>query len=386
MPVVLAAGVVLALIGTAALWVSQRDPDEPPSATTSGVATAPAQPSAEADEARRVAEGVERGLEKARGLMAAGQFDAAATAAGEVLALAPANVDAKTIMDEAATRSRGRGADEARERMANARGAAVAASAQTLAAAQFGAAQKGGREALALHKRGLPAEAMTRFWEASGLYRAAEIAANTEAVARRERARTAQAERRRAEPERRDTPSKPAPSPAPPQASMPPTVPATTGLPQSPAAVPVPPPTVPSPPPVQTPAASKPEAQPAPQAPPKEAEPPSPAAGITDLLNQYKAALESRSLEGLKRIWPGLSSGQESAIRYEFQNARRIDVDILSPQINPRGNTATVTFVRRYQLDTVDGQQLRTETRTTMTVHRNGANWVIDQIRFEPGR
>lgn len=105
-----------------------------------------------------------------------------------------------------------------------------------------------------------------------------------------------------------------------------------------------------------------------------------------DLLGRYESALESRSLDALKRIWPALGGAQESAIRAEFQNASRIAVDILNPQITARGDTATVSFVRRYRLDTVDGQPLRTDTPTTMTVHRSGANWVIDQIRFEPSR
>ncbi|MBA2563711.1 MAG: hypothetical protein H0V14_12545, partial [Chitinophagaceae bacterium] len=116
------------------------------------------------------------------------------------------------------------------------------------------------------------------------------------------------------------------------------------------------------------------------------AAPPSPTSGIQEVLERYKAALQNRSLDALKRLWPNLGGTQESAIRYEFQNAIRIEVEIVGPQIAVNGNNATVTFTRRYQLQTVDGQRLRTDTRTTMTLLRSGTTWTIDQMRFEAVR
>ena len=101
------------------------------------------------------------------------------------------------------------------------------------------------------------------------------------------------------------------------------------------------------------------------------------------MIDRYKAALENRNLEALKRLWPGLGGAQEAAIRNEFQIATSIDVDIVSPQITVSGTTATVTFVRRYRLQTADRQNPRDERRTTMNLHRSGAAWVIDQIRYE---
>jgi eukaryotic-like serine/threonine-protein kinase len=370
---VLAAAVAIAAIGTLVIWSATRN-DAPATMSASVGPSVPAQTEAKPDdgEAERVAQAVERGLESARGLLKAGQFEAAATAAGEVLALAPANADAKRIMDEAATRSRGRGAEEARKRMISARGAAVAASAQTLAAASYAEAQKAQREAESLMDRGQSSEAMAKFWEASGLFRSAEIAAHTEAAARRERAR-AQANAKPTAPPSRET--SPAPSPATPP-STPATVPATTGLTLPPAA-PVAPPVVPPAPPVQ----AQPQQQAQPPAPTREQPPPE--AGVAELLDRYKAALEGRSIDALRRIWPGMSRSQEAAMRSDFKNANRIRVEILGPQISVRGNNATVTFVRRYQLDTVEGQQHSADTRTTLTAHRDGSGWVIDQIRFE---
>ncbi|MBA2260003.1 MAG: hypothetical protein H0W18_13990, partial [Acidobacteria bacterium] len=318
------------------------------------------------DRAQQAASAVTRSLANARGLLTAGRFDEASRAAGEVLAVDPGNAEAKRLMDEGAARSRGKGVDDARVRTGRAKNAAAGAGAATLAAGPYAAAVAAERDAATLYKRGQFAESMARFWEASGLFRSAEIAAQTEAAVRTERSRTAQAERKPADP-----PSQPQAPPAP----VPPTVPTS-----APTSLPLPPPSsipvAPAAPPAPPPSAAQPAADPAALA----------ASGIKDVLDRYKAALESRSLESLKRLWPGLGGAQESAIRYEFQNAKRIDVEIGSPQINVNGATATATFVRRYQLETVDRQRLSTETRTTMNLHRSGTSWVIDRIKFEPIR
>jgi hypothetical protein len=104
------------------------------------------------------------------------------------------------------------------------------------------------------------------------------------------------------------------------------------------------------------------------------------------VLSRYEAALESRSLSALKRLWPGMSGRDESAIRDQFLHARRIDVEIVSPRIDVAGGTATATFVRRYEVLTTDGQPLDTRSLTTMSLRRTAAGWVIDQIRFETAR
>ena len=312
-------------------------------------------------QAQQAASTATKGLANARNLMASGRFEEASRAAGEVLAVDPGNADAKRLMDEGSARSRGKGVEEARARTVRARSAAADSGASRLASAAFGAALAAEREATALFRRGQLAEATTRFWEATGLFRSAEIAAQTEAAARAERARATAADRK---------PEPPAPPAAPPPAPTPPSMPASSGtsLPvPPPSAVPVAPPAppAPAPSPAQTPPAAD------------------PASGIREVIDRYKAALESRSLESLKRLWPSLGGAQEAAIRGEFQNAKSISVDIVSPQITVSGSTATATFTRRYQLQTADRVNPRTETRTTMSLHRSGTAWVIDQIRYE---
>jgi len=99
------------------------------------------------------------------------------------------------------------------------------------------------------------------------------------------------------------------------------------------------------------------------------------------VLGRYKAAVEARSLESLKRIWPGLSGGAEEAIRSEFRRATSISVGILDPRISATNDTATITFVRHYEV-VVEGQRLQSQSDATMELRRNGASWVIERIRF----
>jgi eukaryotic-like serine/threonine-protein kinase len=400
------AGVGLALLAAAglALWIVTRQPPpaRPPEVTAAPAAPQPAPADllqqalaafekedfdaaargAEAvlardpgnDAARRLrdrataaASIVSQGLSRARALLAAGSYEEASTAAGAVLSVAPANREARQIMQDGATRSRGKGAEDARVQVAHAKAGARAAGAPSLSPAQFAAATASEREAERLYRSGKAADATVKFYEASGLFRSAEVSAQTE-TARRSAARTqpapgatvANAEPPKAPvtpPVDRPAPPPPAADPvSPPVATAPP-----SSLPGAAAAAP----TAPPPPPEPTPAAPEPEA------------------AISDLLSRYKAALESRNLAALKRLWPGLGGPQQDAIKSDFDHAARIDVQIVDPRITASAGAGTVSFIRRYEQVTVEGTRLRSETRTTIDVRRSGAAWIIERIRFD---
>jgi hypothetical protein len=104
---------------------------------------------------------------------------------------------------------------------------------------------------------------------------------------------------------------------------------------------------------------------------------------VRELVRRYQQAMEARSLDAIRRVWPGLSGVQEDALRREFQQARRIEVEVDDPRITLTGATGTVVFIRRYHITTVDGQRLDRNSRTTMSVRRAGADWLIDRVNFE---
>src|SRR4030095_3086658 len=136
------------------------------------------------------------------------------------------------------------------------------------------------------------------------------------------------------------------------------------------------PPAVPPPAPASPPA-PKPEAVPAPPASPVKAE-----AAVTAVLERYTNALEQRDLVALKAGWPSLGGAQQRAIESDFNNARSISVQFVNPKIDVSGSTATITGVRRYGMQTRDGQRLRNEANTTLVLRQAGNGWHIESVRF----
>ena len=279
-----------------------------------------------------------------------------------------------------------RTADDARFRMSRAKTAARQAGSAATGSPAYAAALAAEREGQRLYQAGNLAEATSKFYEANGLFRSAELTPAPAAPA----AQHAPPQQR---PETQPPPSTaPVPS-APPTQQRPATQPPPSTAPAPSAPPTQPTPTVPaSENPVELPPTPAPRVPPV-TPPPRAAQPPITAAegpaspkaeeAIRELLTRYEQALESRNVDALKRIWPTLQGSQEEAVRKDFLHARRIQVDIDDTNITVTGNSATVTFTRGYHLATVDGQRLDSASRTTMSVRRAGNEWVIDRLRFE---
>jgi len=221
--------------------------------------------------------------------------------------------------------------------------AAQSANARELALPLYAAAEKEEAQAREDLRQQRFAVAAGRMEATATLFRTAAAAADDEAEARAARGRAVEEGRRRAEQVARQTPPPPA-APA-------------------------------SPPP------PRPEPAPAPA-------PPQPTAqeAVSATLRRYTAALEQRDIGALKAVWPGLTRPQQEAVEAEFANARSISVELASPRFEVHGATATVTAVRHYSLRTRDGQQLRSDTATTLTLRQQGAGWLIESVSHRPLR
>ena len=328
------------------------------------------------ERARTSAAAVDEGLTSARALLAKGQFEEASGAAGSVLAVAPGNAEAARIMKEGAARSRGHGAEEARAQAGRAKTAARSAGAQQMAPGPYGAAAAAEREAQRLLNARRHSEATVKFYDASSLFRTAEIAAQREATAKATAAR--------------DAATRPSPpvgeKPADTEAARPAPVPSPAAPIPAPeqTQVATPPPVVPSPAP--PPAAPPPAVTAPPAAPTVDNSAAAREAAVAEMLLRYTAAVEARSLDALKRVWPGLSGTALQAMRSEFMNASRISVEIVEPRMSLSADTGTVNFIRRYDVVTVEGQPLHSESQAMMDVRRTGSSWVIERIRFVPIR
>ncbi|MEN3339043.1 MAG: eukaryotic-like serine/threonine-protein kinase [Acidobacteriota bacterium] len=319
------------------------------------------------DRARAAGASVDNGLRQARASLASGDFQAASRAAGDVLTVAPANAEARQIMEQGAARAGARTAADARLRMIGAREQARASKAPTLVASAYRAALRAEQAAQRLLAAGRTADATARFYEASGLYESAASLAQ----ARLDEKPQSEPAPAAPEPAPVSAPQKPAEQPVIPAAPVVTTRPA---LPEPQPSLPVvASPAPPTPPPVPVSEDASPRGQ-------------APEEAISQLLARYKAALEARDLDALRKIWPGLTEFSANAIRNDFQNATRLTVDVLEPRIVASGASGTVTFRRRYELQTHDGQRLRTETQTTMAVRRGTGGWIIESVRFSPAR
>jgi serine/threonine protein kinase len=240
---------------------------------------------------------------------------------------------------EAAAAERARAA-AALAQMDAGKAAARSANAQELAPQLYAAAEREEARAREELKQQRFAGAAGRMDATATLFRSAASAAEAEAQAIAARARAAEESRRRADQAARQAP---APAPAP---------------------------VVPAPLPAPPPAPAQPTAQEA----------------VAATLRRYTAALEQRDVAALKAVWPGLSRSQQAAVEAEFANARSINVELASPRIDVIGATATVTAVRHYSLSTRDGQQLRSDTSTTLTLRQAPGGWVIESVSHRPLR
>ena len=359
---------------------------------------------------------VETGMRDAQRLLAAGQMDAAAEAASSVLGVAPNHEEAKALVAQLSASARSETARQAMRQMVRAREQAEAAGAKQHAPDAFESARRAETEGRRHFEASEFAEATTRMYESAGLYRSAGGEARRQAARAQqqadERARRLEGEKRIAdaratfEQRRREAESAGARErasdryaaaleqavhaekvPAVDDAVREYALAAKTMIEARQAAdtarvqaqreqaareqAEKPPPPAPAPATVQT------------QAPPPAPERPA-EEDIRLTVRQYVAALEGRDLAALKRIWPSISGSQEQALREDFDNARDIAVDIENERIEATGDSATVTCIRRYQVQTRDGHRLETRTRTVFSLRRNGPSpWIIDNIRFE---
>ena len=182
---------------------------------------------------------------------------------------------------------------------------------------------------------------------------------------------------------RRDAPADPAktesPRTDPPKPANPtmPSVPPASGVPESlpasPVGSPPSPPVSSAPPPAPTPS------------PVPEKKSPTAEEGMNELVERYRAALEARDFNALRRIWPGLSGRVADSHRDAFKNATRIVVDISDRQFKPANGGGTIVFVRRY-VSTLEGKDYGQTSTATMTVRQTGSGWVIEDIRFSQPR
>jgi hypothetical protein len=144
---------------------------------------------------------------------------------------------------------------------------------------------------------------------------------------------------------------------------------------------PVTPPTTQQPavtPPPQRPAAAAPTSTPS--TPPPTSPVESDEAQIRGVLRTYERAIETKSVDLFRSVWPGLSATEENRLRAAFGQVDSQQVDITVNELRIDGRTATVRIARRDTIMT-GGRRQTNSSRQTLRMEKAASGWIITEIR-----
>ena len=131
-----------------------------------------------------------------------------------------------------------------------------------------------------------------------------------------------------------------------------------------------PPPVVVQAPPVQTPKQEPPPPAPAPSA-----------ADIGPTVQAYARAIESRDVGSIRRVYPGLTSGQQQGFEQFFQAARNINVTFRVTNVELSGSSADARLVGSYEYTTTAGKAERQPVSFAATLRHDGSGWRLVSVR-----
>ena len=135
-----------------------------------------------------------------------------------------------------------------------------------------------------------------------------------------------------------------------------------------------------APPPVAPPA---PPTPPAPPAPPAQ---PNARAEIRALLDNYARAVETKDVELLRRVRPGLTDDELRRVRASNEIKRSHKVDLRVYEITITGDVAEAHGRREDVVILSNGQRLQTETRFAYSLQHGSRGWVINEVRESADR
>ena len=117
---------------------------------------------------------------------------------------------------------------------------------------------------------------------------------------------------------------------------------------------------------------------PAPAAPPA---PPNPRAAIRALLDNYVRAFETKDVELMRRVRPGLTDEELRRVRTLNEIKRSHKVDLRVYEITITGDEAEAQGRREDVVVLSSGQRLQTETKFAITLKHGSRGWVISEVR-----
>ena len=121
------------------------------------------------------------------------------------------------------------------------------------------------------------------------------------------------------------------------------------------------------------------------QTPKQEAPAPAPAApsaaDIGPTVQAYARAIESRDIGSIRRVYPGLTSGQQQGFEQFFQAARNINVTFRVTNVEVSGSSADARLVGSYEYTTTAGKAERQPVSFAATLRHDGNGWRLVSVR-----
>ena len=105
-------------------------------------------------------------------------------------------------------------------------------------------------------------------------------------------------------------------------------------------------------------------------------------AGIRELLEKYRTALESKDLDRLASVQESMSEGQREALLRYFDNANKLEVKFTNLDILVEGSEALATFTRDdFFEDVRSGRQIHLEVRMSSVLAKQSDGWKIRTLK-----
>jgi hypothetical protein len=100
---------------------------------------------------------------------------------------------------------------------------------------------------------------------------------------------------------------------------------------------------------------------------------------IRGVIRTYERAIETKSVDLFRSVWPSLSAAEEARLRANFNQFDSQQVDITVESLRIEGRTATARLSRR---DTVmsGGRRQTNNSQQTLRFEKTPAGWVITAI------
>ena len=123
-------------------------------------------------------------------------------------------------------------------------------------------------------------------------------------------------------------------------------------------------------------------APPPPAPPPPAAPPPDPRPEIRDALASYAGAIESQSIDNIRRVYPGMTAAQQRGWEQFFQTVREVKAQLSVASLDVGDGTAEAQMTGTYTY--LNSSTRRTEQQPVafhVTLRREAAGWRISQVR-----